>query len=209
MQAFTLETLARVPAFAAAVRELEAGQLAERQAQIDALAAFRAEWHSEVIQLGERAQAARREADELRARLLEVERDADAANSAALWRSTRATEQDRALEAVILAGADPRLAQFRAWAARAANLAGMATYEQVAAFAGAAAPAPNARQAREVARLCAEANARADEMRREAIAADDVALELDAMAAGIVQALDRLGGSAAARLPRDWRNPLI
>lgn len=202
MQAFTLETLARVPAFAAAVRELEAGQLAERQAQIDALAAFRAEWHSEVIQLGERAQAARREADELRARLLEVERDADAANSAALWRSTRATEQDRALEAVILAGADPRLAQFRAWAARAGNLAGVATYEQGAA-------ALNARQAREVARLCAEANARADEMRREAIAADDVALELDAMAAGIVQALDRLGGSAAARLPRDWRNPLI
>ena len=46
-------------------------------------------------------------------------------------------------------------------------------------------------------------------MRREAIAADDVALELDAMAAGIVQALDRLGGSAAARLPRDWRAPLI
>lgn len=202
MQAFTLETLARVPAFAAAVRELEAGQLAERQAQIDALAAFRAEWHSEVIQLGERAQAARREADELRARLLEVERDADAANSAALWRSTRATEQDRALEAVILAGADPRLAQFRAWAARAANLSSVATYEQAAA-------ALNARQAREVARLCAEANARADQMRREAIAADDVALELDAMAAGIVQALDRLGGSAAARLPRDWRNPFI
>lgn len=202
MQALTLETLARVPAFAAAVRELEAGQLAERQAQIDALAAFRAEWHSEVIQLGERAQAARREADELRARLLEVERDADAANSAALWRSTRATEQDRALEAVILAGADPRLMQFRSWAARAANLAGVATYEQGAA-------ALNARQAREVARLCAEANARADEMRREAIAADAVTLELDAMAAGILQALDRLGGSAAARLPRDWRAPLI
>ncbi len=45
--------------------------------------------------------------------------------------------------------------------------------------------------------------------RREAIAADAVALELDAMAAGILQALDRLGGSAAARLPRDWRAPLI
>ena len=61
----------------------------------------------------------------------------------------------------------------------------------------------------EVARLCAEASARADQMRREAIAADAVALELDAMAAGILQALDRLGGSAAARLPRDWRAPLI
>lgn len=61
----------------------------------------------------------------------------------------------------------------------------------------------------EVARLADEATARADEMRREAIAADDVSLELDAMAAGIVQALDRLGGSAAARLPRDWRAPLI
>ena len=48
MQAFTLETLARVPAFAAAVRELEAGQLAERQAQIDALAAFRAQWHADL-----------------------------------------------------------------------------------------------------------------------------------------------------------------
>jgi hypothetical protein len=209
MQAFTLETLARVPAFAAALRDLEAGQLAERQAQIDALAAFRVRWHAELAALDAQAQSARREADELRGRMLEVEREADAANSALLWRSTRATEQDRALEAAILATADPRLAQFRAWAARAANLAGMATYEQVAAFAGAAAPAPNARQAREVARLCAEANARADQMRMEAISADAVALELDAMAAGIVQALDRLGGSAAARLPRDWRAPLI
>ena len=202
MQAFTLETLARVPAFAAAVRELEAGQLAERQAQIDALARFRLQWHAEIAALDARAQSARREADELRARMLEFQSEADRANSEALWRSTRATEQDRALEAVILAGADPRLMQFRAWAARGANLAAVATYEQGAA-------ALNARQAREVARLCAEANARADEMRREAIAADDVALELDAMAAGIVQALDRLGGSAAARLPRDWRAPLI
>ena len=202
MQAFTLETLARVPAFAAVVRELEAGQLAERQAQIDALARFRLQWHAEIAALDARAQSARREADELRARMLEFQSEADRANSEALWRSTRATEQDRALEAVILAGADPRLMQFRAWAARGANLAAVATYEQGAA-------ALNARQAREVARLCAEANARADEMRREAIAADDVALELDAMAAGIVQALDRLGGSAAARLPRDWRAPLI
>ena len=202
MQAFTLETLARVPAFAAVVRELEAGQLAERQAQIDALARFRLQWHAEIAALDARAQSARREADELRARMLEFQSEADRANSEALWRSTRATEQDRALEAVILAGADPRLMQFRAWAARGANLAAVATYEQGAA-------ALNARQAREVARLCAEANARADEMRREAIAADDVALELDAMAAGIVQALDRLGGSAAARLPRDWRSPLI
>ena len=202
MQAFTLETLARVPAFAAAVRELEAGQLAERQAQIEAMAAFRVKWHAEIAALDARAQSARREADELRARALEVQQDADAANSALLWNSTRATERDRALEAAILATANPTLPQFRAWAARAANLAAVATYEQGAA-------ALNARQAREVARLCAEANARADEMRREAIAADDVALELDAMAAGILQALDRLGGSAAARLPRDWRNPLI
>lgn len=201
-QAFTLETLARVPAFAAAVRELEAGQLAERQAQIDALALYRAQWHAEIAALDARAQAARRDAEALRARALEFQQDADAANSALIWNSTRATERDRALEAAILAGADPRLMQFRAWAARAANLAAVATYEQGAA-------ALNARQAREVARLCAEANARADEMRREAIAADDVALELDALAAGIVQALDRLGGSAAARLPRDWRNPLI
>lgn len=201
-QAFTLETLARVPAFAAAVRELEAGQLAERQAQIDALAAFRAQWHADLAALDARAQAARREAEALRARALEFQQDADAANSALLWNSTRATERDRALEAAILATADPQLMQFRAWAARAANLAGVATYEQGAA-------ALNARQAREVARLCAEATARADEMRREAISADDVARELDAMAAGIVQALDRLGGSAAARLPRDWRNPLI
>ena len=202
MQAFTLETLARVPAFAAVVRELEAGQLAERQAQIDALARFRLQWHAEIAALDARAQSARREADELRARMLEFQSEADRANSEALWRSTRATEQDRALEAVILAGADPRLMQFRAWAARGANLAAVATYEQGAA-------ALNARQAREVARLCNEANTRADQMRREAIAADAVALELDALAAGIVQALDRLGGSAAARLPRDWRSPLI
>ena len=202
MQAFTLETLARVPAFAAAVRELEAGRLAERQAQIDALAAFRAEWHNEVMQLAECAQTARRAADELRAQVLELQTEADRANSAALWNSTRATERDRALEAAILATADPRLMQFRAWAARAANLAAVATYEQGAA-------ALNARQAREVARLCNEANTRADQMRREAIAADAVALELDALAAGILQALDRLGGSAAARLPRDWRAPLI
>lgn len=202
MQAFTLETLARVPAFAAAVRELEAGRLAERQAQIDELAAFRAEWHAEVMQLAECAQTARRAADELRAQVLELQTEADRANSAALWRTTRATERDRALECAILATADPGLAQFRAWAARAANLAAVATYELGAA-------ALNARQAREVSRLCAEANARADQMRREAIAADDVSLELDAMAAGILQALDRLGGSAAARLPRDWRNPLV
>ena len=202
MQNFTLETLAKTPAFAAALRELEAGQLAERQAQIDALAAFRLQWRADIAALDAQAQSARREADELRARALEVQQDADAANSALLWNSTRATERDRALEAAILATANPTLPQFRAWAARAANLAAVATYEQGAA-------ALNARQAREVARLCAEANARADEMRREAIAADDVALELDAMAAGIVQALDRLGGSAAARLPRDWRNPLI
>lgn len=99
MQGFTLETLARVPAFAAAVRELEAGQLAERQAQIDALAAFRAQWHAEIAALDARAQSARREADELRARALEVQQDADAANSALLWNSTRATEQDRRLAA--------------------------------------------------------------------------------------------------------------
>lgn len=209
MQAFTLETLARVPAFAAAVRELEAGQLAERQAQIDALALYRAQWHAEIAALDARAQAARRDAEALRARALEFQQDADAANSALIWNSTRATERDRALEAAILATADPRLMQFRAWAARAANLAGVATFEQAAAFAGTAAPAPSARQAREVGRLCNEATARADQMRREAIAADAVALELDALAAGIVQALDRLGGSAAARLPRDWRNPLI
>lgn len=202
MQNITIETLAKTPAFAAALRELEAGQLAERQAQIDALAVFRAQWHNEIAALDARAQSARQEADELRARMLEAEREADAANSALLWKSTRATEQDRAQEAAIMATADPRLMQFRAWAARAANLAGLATYELGAA-------ALNARQAREVSRLCAEANARADEMRREAIAADDVALELDALAAGIGQALDRLGGSAAARLPRDWRAPLI
>lgn len=209
MQNITLERLAQTPAFLAAVAELEAGQLEERQAQIDALAAYRAQWHGEIAALDARAQSARRELDELRARMLEIEREADAANSAALWRSTRATEQGRALEAAILATADPRLAQFRAWAARAANLARVATYETVSAFAGAVAPVPNVRQAREVAGLCNEANARADQMRREAIAADDVSLELDAMAAGILQSLDRMGGSAAARLPRDWRSPLI
>lgn len=202
MQNITLETLAKTPAFRAALAELEAGQLAERQAQIDALAAFRAQWYGEIAALDARAQSAAAELNELRARMLEIEREANQANSALLWRSTRATEQNRALEAAILATADPRLPQFRAWAERAANLAGVATYEQGAA-------ALKARQAREVARLCAAANARADAMRREAIAADAVALELDALAAGILQALDRLGGSAAARLPRDWRNPLI
>lgn len=209
MQNITFETLAKTPAFAAAMRDLEAVQLAERQAQIDALAAFRVRWHADLAALDAKAQSARREADELRARAMEVQQDADAANSALLWNSTRATEQDRRLEAAIMAGADPRLAQFAVWAARAANLAAVATFEPVVAFSGAAAPATNARQSHEVSRLCAEANARADRMRREAIAADDVSLELDAMAAGIVRALDRLGGSAAARLPRDWRNPLI
>lgn len=209
MQNIIIETLAKTPAFAAALRELEAGQLAERQAQIDAWLDFRAQWHAEQMELAARADATHKRLEEMRSRLQELERESDQANSAARWKATRDLERERHMEAAILAGADPRLAQFRAWAARADNLANVATYEQVVAFAGTAAPAPDTRQAREASRLCAEANARADEMRREAIAADDVAAELDAMAAGIRQALDRLGGGAAGRLPRDWRAPLI
>lgn len=209
MQSISIETLAKSPAFAAAIRELEAAQLAERRAQIDALADFRAQWHGELADLNAKAQEARRKLDEQRALMLEAERASDEANSAALWRATRLMQQDRRLEAAILAGADPRLEQFRAWAARAANLAGLATYEQVAAFAGTTVPPSNARQAREVCRLCDEAIERADEMRREAIGTEDVALELDALAAGILRGLDRMGGSAAARLPRDWQAPLI
>ncbi|MBC9070955.1 hypothetical protein IAI53_03170 [Thauera sp. CAU 1555] len=209
MQNITIEALAKTPAFAAALRELEAGQLADRQAQIDAWRAYRAQWHAEQAEFAARAHAVRQELDQARARVRDLEQQADRANSEALWSATRATERDRALESSIVAGADPQLHLFRAWAARAANLAGVATYETVAAFAGSAAPATNAGLAREVARICAEATERADAMRREAVAADAVALELDAMAAGILQALNRLGGSAPARLPRDWRAPLI
>ena len=54
------------------------------------LAAFRAEWYAEVMQLAECAQTARRAADELRAQVLELQTEADRANSAALWRTTRA-----------------------------------------------------------------------------------------------------------------------
>ena len=208
MQNITIETLAKAPAFAAIVRELEAAQLAERQAAIDALEAFRAEWSAEIAAIDARAQAARRKLDALRAEVQEAEREHDEANSALLWRSTRATQKDRQLEAAILACADPRLAQFRAWAERAANLANVASYEQAAAFAGAP-PASKARQSREVCRLCAEATERADQMRREAIASEDASLELTALAAGILQALDRMGGSATARLPRDWQAPLL
>jgi hypothetical protein len=149
----TIETLARVPAFAAAVRELEAGQLAERQARIDDWLDFRAKWHAEQIELAARADEAHKQLEEMRGRMLALERETDQATSAARWKATRDLERERRMESAILAESDARLPQFRAWAERAGNLGNLATFEQVVAFAGAAAPAPSARQAREVARL--------------------------------------------------------
>ena len=204
----TIDALTKAPAFAGILRELETAQLAERQSQIDALEKHRNAWRQEAARINAEARAAKERLEELRMQALAAAQDFDRANSACCWGATKATRVERELEAAILAGADPRLAKFRAWASRAANLAAVATYETAAAFAGAP-PASNTRQAREVARLCAEATARADQMRREAVTADNVSLELDAMAAGILQALDRAGGSGPGRLPRDWQAPLI
>lgn len=203
----TIDQLARTPAFAKAFRQFEAEQMAERQAQIDALARFREGWHAEVEASCAKARAAAARLDELHALLKVAEQAYNEANSATLWSATRATEHERELEAAIIAGADPRLLQFRAWAFRAKNLAGCATFE--AAHAGCAAPPTKTRRALETGALCSKAIERADAMRLEAIAGDAITDELDAMAGDILASLDQLGGATTGRLPRDWRAPLL
>jgi hypothetical protein len=200
-----LETLMKLPAFAEILREQEDGQLAERQAQINELAAFRTNATAEQARLAAEVQRLDHERAELRARLAQLDAEHGTANGAALWHSTRATQKARNKEAEILAGANPNLLRFRAWADRADNLARIST-AGLGYVAGDAPRITHANQ-REAVRLCAEAVTRADRMRLEAISADDVTLELDALAAGILDALDRAGGSA--RLPRDWRQPLF
>lgn len=203
----TLDRLAKNPAFAKMLKQAEADQLSERQAQIGALSVFREQWHAEVEASCARARAAAARLDELDAMLAVAREEYSEANAAALWRATRATEQERALEASIIAGADPRLLQFRAWASRAKNLAGCATFE--AAHAGCAAPPTKTRRALETGALCSKAIERADAMRLEAIAGDAITDELDAMAGDILASLDQIGGATTGRLPRGWRAPLL
>lgn len=202
---FDLNLFKKMPAFAELLQQHEDGQLAERQAQIDALRAFRADDAAEQAHLAAEVQRIDAERQQIRARLAQLNAEHGTANSAAIWHANGATRKARDMEAAILAGADPNLLRFRAWADRAGNLARIST-AGLGYVAGDAPRITHANQ-REAVRLCAEAVTRADEMRLEAISADDVALELDAIAAGILDALDRAGGSA--RLPRDWRHPLI
>lgn len=203
----TIDQLSRTPAFAKAFRQFEAEQLAERQAQIDALAGFREQWHAEVEASCEKARAAAVRLDEAHALLATAQAEYASANSTALWRATRATAQERELEAAIIAGADARLLQFRAWADRAKNLAQCSTFES--ATAGCAASPIKTRRALATGALCSDAVKRADAMRLQAIAGDELVTELDDMAAGITASLDALGGQTPGRLPRDWRAPLM
>lgn len=203
----TIDQLSRTPAFAKAFRQFEAEQLAERQAQIDALAGFREQWHAEVEASCEKARAAAVRLDEAHALLAVAQAEYASANSTALWRATRATAQERELEAKIIAGADQRLLRFRAWADRAKNLAGVATFE--GAHTGCPAAPWKTKRALATGALCTDAMERADAMRLLAIAGDELVTELDEMAADILASLDQLGGATPGRLPRDWRAPLM
>lgn len=202
---FNLETLKNLPAFADLLRQHEDGELAERQAKIDALRTFRSEAAAKQASLAAEVRRLDAEREQLRGRLAELNAQHGTANSIAIWNANSATQKGREMEADILAGADPSLLRFRAWADRAGNLVRVATYAND--YVAGAAPHITPANVREAVRLCAEAVTRADEMRLEAISADDVSLELDALAAGILDALDRAGGSA--RLPHDWRQPLF
>lgn len=207
MMNVTLDQLARIPGFSKMLKQAETEQLSERRAKIDALAGYRQQWHAEVQASCEKARAAAVRLNEAHATLAAAQEEYAAANSAALWIGTRANAQERALEAEIAAGADPRLLQFRAWAFRAKNLAGCSTFES--ALVGCPAAPWKTRRALETGELCADAVKRADDMRLQAIAGDELVTELDEMAADILASLDQLGGATPGRLPRDWRAPLM
>lgn len=200
-QAAIIDFLKTMPAFAEAMRQHEEVGLAERQARIDELADFRRNATDEQARLAAEVSRLEGERALLRTRLDDLNKEHYVATSQAMWHANKTHRKAISLEAAILAGADPQLAQFRAWVDRAGNLVRFASHEPTVT-------PRDPKHARTAVQLCAAAVARVDEMRREAIGSPDVALELDQMAHSILEAFDSVRCGMASTLPRDWRAPL-
>lgn len=209
-----LDTLKTVPAFAAILQEMESSGLAERQILIDQLAELDAEAVAHLAPLHLEAARLTAEVETLTRQL----RTATLAKGSAITRafdaSAKVTRNQKALEARILSGADSRLNRFQTWCQRAENLATFASYR--------AEPlAHNGREpgnatlravalAKRIKSLCRDAIDRASELRMEALSADDIGLELEAMSSAIHAEFQKLpSGTTMYQMPSDYMAPLM
>lgn len=195
MQTLNLETLRRLPAFAALMEEAERKSLDERAALIEAWQTTNTQARAEVASLEATERKLSAEADALAAELQRLTEQRDLARMGLLRVANRHHRHNEEARQRIIAGADSRLFQFILWARRAANMAAFASHraEPLAVVGDFTAQTLKAtKQARLVAELCEHAAERAEAMRLEAISSSDVTGELSAMAANIRDAYQPL-----------------
>lgn len=189
MQTITLESLRRLPAFAAMLADAETAALKKRQATIDAWHASNEQARKDIAELETIERKRTQEAEKLAAELKAAIEKRDQARLALMGLANKHHRAAIDAEQRIIAGADSRLLHFINWTHRAGNLAGFASHRAgIVGYSGAVPDDGQARaasQSRKVASLVDSAVARAEEMRRLAISEADMLAELDAMASAI------------------------
>ena len=207
----TIETLKQLPEVQKMMRDQEQVALAERSALIQQLADVEANEREELEPITAAIKDVITEIEGLNSKL----RQARVQHEGLVIKSNRviglAKREKDALKQNILAGADPRIHQFKLWAMRAKNLANFASH-----FAEPLATnvfrrnftAPAVSVAGQVNQLVKAALTRAEQMEREALSAAEVSDNLEAIAGVIYEAMQGCESQVTSRLSSNYMDPL-
>ena len=212
MQAFTIDALKKLPAFQQMFAEAEAEAIAKRAAEISEWVETDKKYRSEIDKLQAIVSKYRAavEQKELELKHLTSQRDSsqlELMQVANRWHHKRNAARER-----ILAGADSRLVHFMLWAQRVENLALFAAHKSAPYIIHGEKSSQQdeaTKRAKTVSSMCQHAVERAEAMRLDAIAHEDVTVELTGMAAAIREAFAPLAMFAGQGCPPDsvWLKP--
>lgn len=212
MQAFTLDTLKKLPAFQQMFAEAEAEAIAKRSAEISEWVETDEQYRSEIDKLQAIVSKYRAAVDQKELELKHLTSQRDSSQLELMQVANRWNHKRNAARERILAGADSRLVHFMLWAQRVENLALFASHksEPYIIHGEKSTQQDEAKKrAKTVSSMCQHAVERAEAMRLDAIAHEDVTVELTGMAAAIREAFAPLAMFAGQGCPPDsvWLNP--
>lgn len=212
MQAFTIDALKKLPAFQQMFAEAEAEAIAKRAAEISEWVETDEQYRSEIDKLQAIVNKYRAAVDQKELELKHLTSQRDSSQLELIDMANRWTHKRKSAIERILAGADTRLVHFILWAQRAENLAQFAAYRAepiaVVGLGESRQHAEAIKRAKTVSSMCIHAVERAEQMRLDAIAHEDVTDELTGMASAIREAYGPLS-TFVGELPPDsvWLKP--
>lgn len=212
MQAFTIDALKKLPAFQQMFAEAEAEAIAKRAAEISEWVDTDEKYRSEIDKLQAIVNKYRAAVDQKELELKHLTNQRDSSQLELMQVANRRHHKRNAARERILAGADSRLPHFILWAQRVENLALFASHRaapRIVIGGDSTQEKEAGKRARAVSSMCQHAVERAEAMRLDAIAHEDVTDELTGMAAAIREAFAPLAMFAGQGCPPDsvWLNP--